>query len=527
MHVEPLSNVASAPVDRPRHTFNLERWLHARQPPRHRYPLALLAIAIATSISLVLFHYVDLANLVMVYLLAVVIVATRLGKGPATVTSIGGVAMFVYLFVPHYNSFVLADLEYLPTFTTLFVVSMVLATLTSRLRSQILATQTREAQSLALYELSGELAAAESRGAVANVATRHIARTFACEAELLELRPGGWQLCRDLDAPLPLPDLRIALLAEQQRRALRAEPVIAQPLIVTSDVVGMLCLHTESGALRTPDDQQLLASFAHNIAVALHRVVVEEQARAAQHHIDQERMRNTMLSSVSHDLRTPLASITGSITTLIESEAQLDPGSRRELMASIHTNAEALERQLRNMLDVTRLESGTLRALREWHPLEEVVGCALTRLERLLGNRTVQIAIPTDFPLISVDALLLEQLLVNLLENAIRYANAEDPIEIAANHRGDAVTLTVSDRGPGVAETDRDHVFTKFYRGADSHGHHGAGLGLAICRAIAELHGGTISVTDNPGGGARFVVALPTGGTPPRTPPDAERVIAP
>jgi two-component system sensor histidine kinase KdpD len=490
--------------------------LHTHDQPRHRYLLALLAIAVATGISFALFPLIDLTNLVMVYLLAVVVVAARLGRGPSTVTTIGGVATFVYFFVPHYYSFVLEDIRYLPTFTILLLVGTLVASLTSRLRAEVLATEERERRTGALYELSRDLAAAEHREALVAVVRAHVARAFEGDSALLVADGDQWRLLdgpgetiRDAEAAEPL------AVAMRERREVRTGSHVHLPLIVAQDVVGVLRLAiTSPSRLHTRGDQKLLAAFVQNIGLALHRLVVGELAQQAQHRSDQERLRNVMLSSVSHDLRTPLATITGSITTLLDSGDRLDQPTRRGLMESIRDDAAALAHQVRDMLDLTRLESGTLQARREWHPVDEVVGGAMTRVERMLGDRPVAVDVADDLPLVSIDAALVELLLVNLLENAVHHTPPGTAIAFAAQLVDDRLVLTVADSGPGVPAAERDRVFEKFWRGSSgttSRSSRGSGLGLAICRAIVDLHGGTITVRDRDDGpGACFVATLPT-----------------
>ena len=231
-------------------------------------------------------------------------------------------------------------------------------------------------------------------------------------------------------------------------------------------------------------------------------------------------MRNTLLSTVSHDLRTPLAAITGAATTLRDDWASVPAAQRKELLETVCEEAERLERLVGNLLDMTRVEAGGLRLKREWVPLEELIGAALTRLEPRLTGRPIHTALPEDLPLVSVDPVLLQQVLVNLLENAAKYTPPGSAIDIEAEAAEATVVLRVADHGPGIAAGDEERVFEKFYRGAQVGGH-GVGLGLAICRGIVEAHGGTIRAESRPGGGALFRIALPLGRAP-ELPPEAE-----
>jgi K+-sensing histidine kinase KdpD len=234
-----------------------------------------------------------------------------------------------------------------------------------------------------------------------------------------------------------------------------------------------------------------------------------------------EERRSSLLSALSHDLRTPLAAITGAATTLRDESAAIDSAQQREMLETICEEADRLERLVRNLLDMTRLESGALVVKRQWMPLEEIVGSALTRLESQLQGRPVRTDLPDDLPLVSADAVLLEQVFVNLLENAAKYTPEGSPIEIVAhgraNGREGAITIEVSDRGPGIPPGNESRLFEKFFRGPQA-GSTSAGLGLAICRGVVGAHGGTIVAANRPGGGAVFRMTLPIVGTPPPAP---------
>jgi two-component system, OmpR family, sensor histidine kinase KdpD len=518
---------AAAPARSQKHSWpvGLADWLACHRP-RHRYAFALLAVVIATAIAWLLAEVLDLANLNMVYLLAVLVVAARLGRGPSIATTLLSVLTFVYVFVPHEMSLVLADLSYLPTFLIMLVVGLVVSELTGRLRNEALATAERENVTLALYELSRGLAAAETRTDLAAIAERHVQQGLGCRSWLWERRGEGMAPL-GAAAPLSVGDDDAVRHALRDQGAVHTNSLWCQPLVVGNESIGVLACETLRGSLAAAD-QQLLASFANNIALALHRLIIDEQARSAHERAEDERVRNVMLSSVSHDLRTPLASITGAVTTLIDGGDRLDATTRLDLMQAIREDAEALERQVRNLLDVTRLESGTVQPRRDWHSIEEIVGCALARVEAQLTHHPVSLDVPPDLPLVRLDGLLIEQLLVNLLENAARYSPHDSPVRIAVAVGTDRVELTVTDHGPGIPPGERELVFTKFHRGhgrqpgIDRGPHHGAGLGLPICRAIASLHGGSISIAEVPGGGACFRVRLPAEQMKSSTSPPAE-----
>jgi K+-sensing histidine kinase KdpD len=280
------------------------------------------------------------------------------------------------------------------------------------------------------------------------------------------------------------------------------------PLVGSRETIGVLDVAPEDAdVLRAPGQLLLLETFANQIALAVERATLAEQAQQAHLRMETERLRSALLSSISHDLRTPLAAITGAASSLLWRDEEFDPETRRELKESIYEEAERLARLVENLLDMTRLESG-IQARKEWQPLEDVVGAALARVERRLRGRAVTIRLPHDLPLVPIDDVLIEQVLINVLDNAVKYTDPESAVEVSASAGDGAVTVEVSDRGSGLAPGDEERVFEKFYRGGGQR-IRGAGLGLAICRGIIEAHGGRIWVENRPGGGAAFRFTLP------------------
>jgi two-component system sensor histidine kinase KdpD len=299
------------------------------------------------------------------------------------------------------------------------------------------------------------------------------------------------------------------------------------PLIATRGSVGVLGVQPLDGrAILDPEQLHLLETFANQTALALERAALAEEAQRAQVDIEAERLRNALLSSVSHDLRTPLTSIAGAASTLLEGERELDPGTRRDLTQAIHEEAGRLNRLVNNLLDMGRLESGAAQVRREWHPLEEVVGAAIGRLERRLAGRRVTTDVPADLPLVSIDGVLIEQVLINLLDNAIRYTPPGSPIEISARLADGAVTVEIADRGPGLPPGSEQRVFDKFYQAGPRGTRDGVGLGLPICRAIIEAHGGRIWAANRAEGGVAFRFTLPLEGSPPEITPEDVTTLA-
>lgn len=253
-------------------------------------------------------------------------------------------------------------------------------------------------------------------------------------------------------------------------------------------------------------------AFAAQLALAMERAVLADETDRARREAETEQLRSSLLSSVSHDLRTPLAVITGAASAIVEGKL-LDEATRQDLMKTIIDEAERLNRLIRNLLDMTRLESGAIQVKKEWLPVEEVVGSALNRLDARLAEREIRVELPPALPLVPIDPILVELLLINLLENAAKYSLGA--IEIRSTVMPSEVLLEVADHGPGVSPGNETRIFEKFHRAVHEGTPGGVGLGLAICRAIVAAHGGRIWAQNRVEGGASFKIALPIRGEPP------------
>jgi two-component system sensor histidine kinase KdpD len=490
------------------------------------YAKAVGVVAVCTGAAALMFPRFAPANLIMVYLLGVVLAASRLGRGPSILASVLSVAAFDFFFVPPSLTFAVSDTEYVVTFAVMLVVAIVISTLTTRIRAQAEASRQRERRTATLYAMTRDLVRQQELDELLRASARHIAEVFGIRVAVLLPGPDGELVCRagDLAAgPADPSELGVARWVQEHGQmagrgsaTLPGARALYLPLAAARGTVGVLGIEPPpGGALATPEQLHLLETFAAQTALAIERVALVDEAQQARLRSETERLRNSLLSAVSHDLRTPLATITGSASALVEQEARLDAAARRELAQAIQEEADRLNRLVHNLLEMTRLESGGVRVRKDWHPLEEVVGSALARVEKRLGERRVDIDLPPELPLVPLDPLLIEQVLINLLDNAIKYTPEGSPIDISAAVEDRAVGVTVADRGPGFAPGEEAQIFEKFYRGQDAGTRTGAGLGLAISRGIVEAHGGRITAEPRAGGGAVFRFTLPLAAEPP------------
>jgi len=498
---------------------------------RRSYFWAMLVVLVCTGVSAVLAFSLTLepTNLAMIYLAGVVAVALRLGRGPSIMASVLSIAAFDVCFVPPQWKFTVNDTQYLLTFLVMLLTGVVVSTLAARVQFQAISARGRERRTAALYAISRELAATPSREHIARIAQQHVMASSEVAAVVLlpdkeqKLLPatsdaGGFVLSGHEEAVARWV-FEHGQTAGRGTATLPGSEGIYLPLSTPRGTIGVLGV-IPIDATRAVDLEQLrlFETLAGLIALALERAELEAEADQIRLDIETERLRSSLLSAVSHDLRTPLSVITGAGSTLLENDQTLDPAVRRELAASILDESERLNRLVANLLDMTRLQAGALEIQKQWQPVEEVIGSSLARTNRQLKDRPVSTDIAADLPFVRLDDLLIGQVLVNLLENAVRHTPPGTPIDIAARQEGQSIVIEVADRGPGLPAGDPNRLFEKFYRGGDAARRLGAGLGLAICRGIVQLHGGKIQAENRGGGGATFRFSLPLEGKPPTVP---------
>jgi two-component system sensor histidine kinase KdpD len=506
-----------------------------RSPPR-AYAFALAICAAITLLSSQLIDHIDLTNLVMLYLLGVIFAAVKLGRGPGVVLSFMSVAAFDFFFVPPRMSLSVSDTQYLLTFFGMLLTSLVISHLTSSLRREASVARRREQRTGAMYAMARELAAALTTEQIVGIGSRHVSEVFGARVAIL-LPDSADQVKQKIEDPDAAVTLEGEMLDsdvgqwvyDQQKPAghgtdtLPAAAALYLPLKAPMRTRGVLAVVMRNeGELDVPEQQRMLDAFAAQIALALERVHYVDIARDALVNMESERLRNSLLSAISHDLRTPLTTIVGFSSMLAQSPDTQPSG---ELVEAIHEEALRMTGIVTNLLDMARLQAGSLQLNQQWTLLEETVGAALRACKRVLANHPVQVKLAADLPLLHLDAVLMERLFSNLFENAAKYTAPTTPLTIGAQ-RLDAdgksfVRVTVDDDGPGLPAGMEARVFEKFTRGEKESAKPGIGLGLAICRAIVEAHGGTIGAlnrvsADGHVEGARFWFTLPV-----ETPPDA------
>jgi two-component system, OmpR family, sensor histidine kinase KdpD len=485
-----------------------------------RYWAALAICACCTAAAAVMYPYFALTNLVMVYLLGATVAALRLGRGPASLAAVANVIALDFCFVPPRFTFAVSNLEYLVTFAVMLVLALVIANLVANVRAQTRVAGARERRTSLLYAMSRELAAARAFDNLARVAVKHVAETFSGRAAvLLPDTRGRLQGPRTVDAAtLEGPDLSVAQWVFDHGRpaglgtdTLPAARAQYLPLNGTQQTLAVLAVQpTQRRRLLLPEQRHLLETFAGQIALAIERAQRTDEAEAARVAVETESLRNSLLASISHDLRTPLAAIMAASHALNDPKMQPDADTRARLARIIENTSQEISELISNVLDLMSFQFGEVHLNRDAHSVDALVESALARLEGRLARHPVELVLPADLPLVDVDAALVTRALVNLLENAVKHTPAGTRITISAGLETDAVRLVIDDNGPGLPPGPPEQLFAKFERGKSEADVGGAGLGLAICKAIIEAHGGRITAAQRPGGGARFTFTLPT-----------------
>jgi two-component system, OmpR family, sensor histidine kinase KdpD len=488
--------------------------------PWARYAGAFAISLICTAVTYAMYPHFAAANLVMVYLLGVTVAGLRLGRGPSVATAVLNVAAFDFFFVPPRFSFWVADAQYLVTFAVMLAVALVIANLTASVRRQTRVAGARRRRTVLLYAMSRELAVTRGIPEMARVAVRHVAEVFDCAAVVLLADTRGrvrYHGEAPLERSLRAADLSIAQwVADHGRQAglgtdtLPEAPALYVPLGDSERRLGVLVvLPANPRRVLLPEQRHLLETFAAQTGMALERSELAEQAEAGRLAAERENLRNALLASISHDLRTPLAAMASAGNALAERNAALGEATRHTLARSIESKANEMSALIGNVLELMRFESGQGVVRRDWQNLADLLRPALALLGPRLAPYALEVRMPGDLPEVYVDAALVAKVFTNLLDNIVKYTPAGTQVTITAAAQATDVRVTIDDSGPGLPSGEPALLFEKFQRGDEPEAAVGVGLGLAMCRAIVRAHGGDIEAYRRPSGGARFEFTLP------------------
>lgn len=482
------------------------------------YATSLLLVSAATMLCAFLRPLLEPTNMVMFYLLAVVVASVRLGRKPAILTALLGVLAFDFFFVPPHLTFVVADTQYLMTFIGLFVVGVVISTLVARSRERAELMRIREVQTASLYYLSRDLAASVDIEAVLKAVIRNVEK--ALSAQVAILLPEGEQIViRAVSEGLQLDASEQAAAewafhnsspAGRGTENLASVGLICLPLLTSTSVLGVAGIKLErEQAYHLDENRRLLDAFVSQAAMAMERIYFSRQAEQTKILQARENLERSLLNSISHDLRTPLVTVTGVLSSLRETGLHLSGKAQEELLDTAWFEAVRLNRFVGNLLDMTRIEAGCIRLNIESGDVQDLIGCALAAMEQRIGDRVVDVLIPENLPLVPMDMVLMTQVLVNILDNSHKYAPADSRIEIHAHEEQKWMVIDLLDQGPGIPTHDLTKVFDKFYRIPVPEGAGGTGLGLSICKGIVEAHCGRIYAENRDSGGLKVTIKLP------------------
>ncbi len=486
------------------------------------FALAVLACAGTTLVATPLLAYLDLANIVMLFLLTVLLIAVRLGLAPALLSAFLSVGLFDFFFVPPRFSFEVHDGQYLVTFTVMLAVAIITGQLTAGLRRHADESDSEALRSRALYEMARDLSGALMVEQVAEITRKFLRSVLNADAMiLLPDSTGVLHPCSGQDAARLQIEPRFAIIAHERgtpvdcvQLANSGYAALYLPLKAPMRVRGVIAVAPTDGQTKLLLAQrERLETMASLVAIAVERVHYVDVAQRTQVQVVSERLRSSILSAVSHDLRTPLTALVGLADSLTVSKPPLDTVAQ-ETAEAIREQAERLAGLVGNLLDMARLHAGEVTLQREWQPIEEVIGSSIKLLGRALVEHPVKVTLAKGLPLVEFDAVLLERVFCNLLENAAKYSPPGSSIGIEALVRDEVLEVAVSDSGPGFVLDKGSALFEMFVRGEPESSTPGVGLGLAICSAIIEAHAGSITATNRPQGGACVTFTLPLGDPP-------------
>lgn len=496
---------------------------------RDVWPFALSTTFVAlTTAAIYLFRSsLDSRDIALLYTLPVFSSAFFGGRWPSYLSAVLSILAFNYFFVDPVFTFNVADIRNVWSFGIFLVLSFFIGKRTEALREETKRAWRQEKSTRAVYEFSRDIAAVTDLRSIAASLARHAGGTIGrsvvvvlpgesgATEQTLQFDPAAGPSARLVETPLAAAEraafdwvLRRGQPAGCSTDTLPNAPYFFVPIGAQGKVFAVFGVLLGKTHL-TASQRRLIDAWARLAGVAMEKVHLSAQARQAKLLLEADKLRTALFNSVSHELRTPLSAIVGSVSTLLDAEALYSSEDRRELLHNIQESSRRMERLIGNLLDTARLESGMMRIKSDWCDVEDVIGIALRRMEDLGERMRLQVEITTDLPFIKADSGLLEQVLVNLLDNAAKYSPGKADVTISADRVEGGVEIAVADRGEGIAEEEREKIFDKFFRSARTCKVGGTGLGLAICKGIVEAHGGTISANRREGGGTVMRLRLP------------------
>jgi two-component system sensor histidine kinase KdpD len=483
------------------------------------YGITLGVIALATCFNLLIYPYLHTSSLLMVYLLAVIIIALFGYTGPSLVASILSVLAYSFFFVQPVYSFSISDFQYGFTFIVILAVSQTISQLTILTKWQIKASRLAEKYTASLHTLSKQLASTRGVDKLLEVGVSYISEIFNSEIMALLSENGHLAIRAGYGSNRALNEKEqgvaqwvfdLGQTAGLGTDTLPFSDAVYIPLLTTQGTIGVLRVFPiEKNQLFTPEQMQLLEACANQMAVAIEVDRLQDQTRKSELEVETDRVRSTLLQSVSHDLHTPIVSILGSASTLVELGDELDARKIKRLGNDIYFEADQLNRLINNLLQITYFDAEKIKLHKIPHSLKNIVTLVIKDSAKKLGKKTINIHIPDDLPDIPLDERLIEEVFVNLIDNAIKFTPTESPINITATLNENNVVVCIEDRGPGIVPDEVNQLFEKFYRGRMLTSERGLGLGLAICRSIINAHGGKIWAENRADGGAVFKFTLP------------------
>ncbi len=495
-----------------------QRITHSSWP---QYILAFIIIALITSLDLLTLPWLGYQAVGLTELFAVLIIAIYLGRGPAVMAAAISAISFNFLFIPPRFAFHITELHDNILFVMYFVIAILAGNMTARIRTQERQAIYNADRTLALYTLAHETATAVNMDDVLRTGVNQIGQVFAAEVAILLPKNGRLERQAHSSSTLSIDDKEYNVASwvfENGKPAGRFTDTLplaaAQylPLLTPNRTVGVIGIRQDNRL--SVDQEALLETLGNQIALVIERELLDEAAEQSAMLRESERLYTTLLNSISHELRTPIATIMGASSSLLDPQTGANEAVRAELTHDIQDSGDRLNRLVENLLDMSRLDSGRLKIKRDWCDVSDVIGVSVKRVGQCLTERPITIHIAPDLPLVQMDFVLIEQVLINLLDNSCNYTPVGTRIEVSAALHDHWLEMIVADNGAGIPPQDMERIFEKFYR-VPGTATGGTGLGLSICRGLVEAHGGTLTASNQQTGGVRFLIRLPAAALPP------------